>query len=134
MRITPQATYNINTQELTSLKINVAETIRSAGIIVFDDSLAAYRTLHPEQTKALDLGFFLQEEKYIAEVAATVNERGGYDFHSEELYPLMCQALEAGEKLDNKAWSDLEQALEQALWLPRMWHSALGDAFGFDKT
>ena len=131
MPATPQAEYDQNNKELVSLKINVAEIIRSAGIIVFDDSLAAYRTLHPDQTKAFD--FFLQEAKYTAEVAAAVNTHG-YDFSSEELYPLMCRALEAGEKLEGEPWVSLEQDLEQALWLARVWHGAVGDVFGFQKA
>jgi hypothetical protein len=134
MPTTPQAEYDQNNKELVSLKINIAEIIRSAGIIIFDDSLAAYRTLHPEQAQAKTLDIFLQEERYTAEVVAYVNERSRYDFRTEELYPLMCQALEGGEKLDNELWTDLVQDLERALWLARMWHSALGDVFGFYKT
>jgi hypothetical protein len=46
----------------------------------------------------------------------------------------MCQALEAGEKLEAGSWPDLEQALVQALELARKWHGAVGDVFGFEKA
>jgi hypothetical protein len=125
--IRPQESYDRNSRELASLKINVVEVIRSAGIIIFDDSLAAYRMIHPEQAVPVD--FFLQEEAYTADVVAFVNKRSVYDFFTEELYTLMCQALEVGKKLEDGLW-----AVEHVLWLVQIWHVELGAAFGFDKA
>ena len=69
---TPKATYGQTTKELRALKINMVENIRTAGIIIFDDSLIIYHLLHPEQAKAVD--FFLHEKRYIGEVVEAVNE------------------------------------------------------------